>query len=91
MDSETAKLKARLDALEAALVVIARHYPSVQQAVQIALTGLYQDAVQASLPEENTGFPRNIHTEPRNPREHLAEQAKVDAYRDLLKKVERIN
>jgi hypothetical protein len=91
MDLEAEKMKARLDALETALVVAARRDPGILQAVQLALTAKYQNALQIAQAEEEGGFLRNVRVEPRPSRDRLVEQIRVDAYRELIGKVQPIS
>lgn len=54
MGLETEEIKARLDALEAALVVVARRDPGIQQAVKLALTDRYQSALATAQAEQES-------------------------------------
>jgi hypothetical protein len=88
MSEESEIIKARLEALETALTVVVRRDPGVHKAVQTALTKQYQEAVAQAAAHDEGGFQRTVRSDLRPPRNPQAEQARVDAYCDLLAKVQ---
>ncbi|MFB9127105.1 hypothetical protein E2553_40010 [Paraburkholderia dipogonis] len=87
MNEESEMIKARLDALETVVSLMARRDPGALQAVQMALTKEYEAALQEANTPPETGFPAAVRTEFRPIRNPLAEQARVNAYEDLRLKV----
>ncbi|MDN7654705.1 hypothetical protein QZM62_14765 [Burkholderia multivorans] len=79
-------LKARIDALEAALFEVARHNPDVLKKVHTALSLQYKLAVeQQTAAARPAGFPTAIQMHLPPARNELAEAARVEALGGLLK------
>ncbi|PRF97448.1 hypothetical protein C6Q14_28315 [Burkholderia ambifaria] len=81
-------LKARIDALEAAIFEIARHDPDVLKKVHANLRITYNLAVEQKNAASRTGgFQTAVHTSFPPARNEAAEAARVQALGDLLKRL----
>ena len=87
MDLETEKIKARLEALETALVAMAKRDPAVLELLRDTLAEREASAVTQPAPRSTGGFQRVITMEPAPYRDELIEKAKVDAYKNLRQRL----
>jgi hypothetical protein len=87
MNEESEMIKARLDALETVVSLLAKRDPGVLQTVRVTLKREYDTALNQAGTPNDTGFPSVVKTEFGPTRNSLAEQARVKAYGDMRLKV----
>ncbi|WP_175692945.1 hypothetical protein [Burkholderia ambifaria] len=84
MDAEYEKLKAQVEALQSAMLVLGKENPGIQQKLRTLFHRGYLDAKRHAEQEDMSNAPR-IGMYPRESRNREAEQAKVAVYLHLAR------
>jgi hypothetical protein len=80
VDQETELMKARLNALETLVFVVAKKDASLLEEIREVLTQEHQLALKESNRRDEPSFARRVMIESRAPRNLLAERARVEAW-----------
>ncbi|MFP3703379.1 hypothetical protein SB783_05200 [Paraburkholderia sp. SIMBA_009] len=84
MDHEYEVLKARIDALENAVITLGRENPGIQLRLKSLFESQYREAAQKASEPETINM-STVQRYPRAPRNYGAEHAQVDVLRHLAK------
>lgn len=84
MDAEYEKLKAQVEALQSAILVLGKENPGIQQKLRTLFHSEYNEA-KRQADRDDTIDMSNVRMYPREPRNREAEQAKVEVYLHLAR------
>lgn len=84
MNAEYEKLKAQVEALQSAILVLGKENPGIQQKLRTLFNREYNEAKRQAEREDKIDLSK-VPLYPREPRNREAEQAKVEVYLHLAR------